>query len=141
MLRAVLATAVLATGAMFGALPEAQAQSLVPCARENGFCRVPYPTRVIYGIPGRSAEVFVREGGIPCSNGAFGDPAPGVPKRCAYVARRYDRGDRWRDDGHRGPLLRGVMTEVSRTTMTAMNGPSDATTSTDARHGSADTQQ
>jgi hypothetical protein len=89
MLRAVLATAVLATGAMFGALPEAQAQSLVPCARENGFCRVPYPTRVIYGIP--------------CSNGAFGDPAPGVPKRCAYVARRYDRGDRWRDDGHRGP--------------------------------------
>ena len=103
MLRAVLATAVLATGAMFGALPEAQAQSLVPCARENGFCRVPYPTRVIYGIPGRSAEVFVREGGIPCSNGAFGDPAPGVPKRCAYMARRYDRGDRWRDDGYRGP--------------------------------------
>jgi hypothetical protein len=103
MLRAVLATAVLATGALLGALPEAQAQSLVPCARENGFCRVPYPTRVIYGIPGRSAEVFVREGGIPCSNGAFGDPAPGVPKRCAYVARRYDRGDRWRDDGHRGP--------------------------------------
>jgi hypothetical protein len=103
MLRAVLATAVLATGALLGALPEAQAQSLVPCARENGFCRVPYPTRVIYGIPGRSAEVFVREGGIPCSNGAFGDPAPGVPKRCAYVARRYDRGDRWRDDGYRGP--------------------------------------
>ncbi|HKH27221.1 MAG TPA: hypothetical protein VKA61_02675 [Sphingomicrobium sp.] len=103
MLRAVLATAVLATGALLGALPEAQAQSLVPCARENGFCRVPYPTRVIYGIPGRSAEVFVREGGIPCSNGAFGDPAPGVPKRCAYMARRYDRGDRWRDDGYRGP--------------------------------------
>jgi hypothetical protein len=103
MLRAVLATAVLATGALLGALPEAQAQSLVPCARENGFCRVPYPTRVIYGIPGRSAEVFVREGGIPCSNGAFGDPAPGVPKRCALVARRYDRGDRWRDDGYRGP--------------------------------------
>jgi len=88
---------------MFGALPEAQAQSLVPCAREHGFCRVPYPTRVIYGIPGRSAEVFVREGGIPCSNRVFGDPAPGVPKRCAYVARRPDRGDRWRDDGYRGP--------------------------------------
>jgi hypothetical protein len=103
MFRGVLATAVLATGVMFGALPEAQAQSLVPCAREHGFCRVPYPTRVVYGIPGRSTEVFVREGGIPCSNRVFGDPAPGVPKRCAYVARRYDRGDRWRDDGYRGP--------------------------------------
>jgi hypothetical protein len=90
MLRAVLATTVLATGALFGALPEAQAQSLVPCAREHGFCRVPYPTRVIYGVAGRSAEVFVRDG-TPCSNRVFGDPAPGVPKRCAYVARRYDR--------------------------------------------------
>jgi hypothetical protein len=103
MLRSILATAVLATGALFGALPEAQAQSLVPCAREHDFCRVPYPTRVIYGVPGRSTEVFVRERGIPCSNRVFGDPAPGIPKRCAYVARRFDRGDRWRDDGYRGP--------------------------------------
>jgi hypothetical protein len=104
MLRAVLATAVLVTGTFVGAVPEAQAQSLVPCAREHGFCRVPYPTRVIYGVPGGSAEVFVRDGGVPCSNRVFGDPAPGVPKRCAYVARGYDRGDRWRDDGYyRGP--------------------------------------
>jgi hypothetical protein len=49
---------------------------------------------VIYGIPGRSVEVYVREGGVPCSNRVFGDPAPGVTKRCAYIARGYDRGPR-----------------------------------------------
>lgn len=107
MLRTVLATAVLATGAFLGALPQAQAQGLVPCARENGFCRVPYPTRVIYGVPGRGTEIFVRDGGISCSNSVFGDPVPGTPKRCAYVARRYDRGDRWRDDGYREGPPRG----------------------------------
>jgi hypothetical protein len=103
MFRTIVAMAVLTTGAVLGSASGAQAQSLVPCAREHGFCRVPYPTRVVYGIPGRSTEVFVREGGVPCSNRVFGDPAPGVPKRCAYIARRYDRGDRWRDDGYRGP--------------------------------------
>jgi hypothetical protein len=101
MLRAVLATAVLFSGTMLGISSEAQAQGLVPCAREHGFCRVPYPTRVIYGIPGRSVEIFVREGGIPCSNRAFGDPAPGVVKRCAYIAREYDRGPRRYDEGSR----------------------------------------
>jgi hypothetical protein len=94
MFRAVLATAVLFSGAMFGIPSEAQAQGLVPCARENGFCRVPYPTRVIYGIPGRGVEVFVRDGGVPCSNRVFGDPAPGVAKRCAYIARGSERGPR-----------------------------------------------
>jgi len=103
MLRAVLATAVLAGGVLFGAAPEAQAQGLVPCAREGGFCRLPYSTRVIYGVPGRSVEAFVREGGIPCSNRVFGDPAPGMPKRCSYVARGRDRGYGGYDDGFRGP--------------------------------------
>ncbi len=101
MLRAVLATAVLFSGAMIGISSEAQAQGIVPCAREHGFCRVPYPTRVIYGIPGRSVEVFVREGGVPCSNRVFGDPAPGAVKRCAYVARGYDRGPRRYGEGSR----------------------------------------
>lgn len=43
--------------------------------------------------------------GIPCSNEAFGDPAPGIPKRCAYVARGYGRGgdDGWPDRGYDGP--------------------------------------
>ena len=103
MLRAVLAATVIAGGAMLGTLSGAQAQSLVPCAREGGFCRVPYPTRVIYGVPGSGIELFVRGGGVPCSNRTFGDPAPGVPKRCSYVARRFDRGNRGWDDGYRGP--------------------------------------
>lgn len=94
MFRAVLATALLIGGAMAAVPSGAQAQGLVPCARENGFCRVPYPTRVIYGIPGRSVEVFVRDGGVPCSNRVFGDPAPGVVKRCAFIARGNDRGPR-----------------------------------------------
>jgi hypothetical protein len=104
MLRAVLATTVIVSGALFGTAPDAQAQNLVPCAREGGFCRVPYPTRVIYGVPGSGIELFVRGGGIPCSNRAFGDPAPGVAKRCAFVARRSDRGPRrYEDDGYRRP--------------------------------------
>jgi hypothetical protein len=103
MLRAVLATVVIASGVMFGAGSRAEAQGLVPCAQEGGFCRVPYPTRVLYGVPGRRVELFVREGGVACSNDVFGDPAYGVPKRCAFVARRYDRGPRGWDDGYRGP--------------------------------------
>lgn len=104
MLRAVLAATAIVGGALFGAAPEAQAQNLVPCAREGGFCRVPYPTRVIYGVPGSGIELFVRGGGVPCSNRAFGDPAPGVAKRCAFVARRSDRGPRrYEDDGYRRP--------------------------------------
>jgi len=104
MLRTVIATAIIAFGFVFGAGLQAQAQELVPCAREGGFCRVPYPTRVIYGVPGRSVERFVRQGGVACSNRVFGDPAYGRPKRCAFVARRLDprpgrghdhRRDRW----------------------------------------------
>ncbi len=102
MLRTALAAALVAGGAMIGMASDAQAQQLVPCARENGFCRVPYPARVLYGVPGREVELFVRDGGIPCSNRVFGDPAPGAPKRCAYVARRPERGDRRWDD-RRGP--------------------------------------
>ncbi len=103
MTRAMLAGMVIASGLIFGAASEAQAQGLIPCAREGGFCRVPYPTNVIYGVPGRSVEVFVRGGGIACSNSVFGDPAYGVPKRCAFVARRHNRGPRRWEDGQRGP--------------------------------------
>jgi hypothetical protein len=100
MLRAVMTTALVVSGLMLGAASQAEAQELVPCASEGGFCRVPYPTRVIYGVPGSRAERFVRDG-IPCSNSVFGDPAPGVPKRCAFFARGRERGpSRW-DDGHR----------------------------------------
>jgi hypothetical protein len=98
MFRAVLATGIVACGLIVGAA-DVQAQNLVPCASEGGFCRVPYPTRVIYGARGRSAERFARGEGVSCSNSVFGDPAPGVPKRCAFIARGYDRGrGGWNDD-------------------------------------------
>ena len=91
--------------------PGASALELVPCASEDGFCRVPYPTRVIYGIPGRTTSQYVEGRGIPCSNDAFGDPAPGRVKRCSYVARGYERpdygrpgrGPDWRDEGYGRP--------------------------------------
>jgi hypothetical protein len=92
MLRPVVAMAALAIGTVLLGTPAAVAQGRVPCAEENGFCRVPYPTRVVYGVPGRSAARDVRERGIPCSNQVFGDPAPGSPKRCAYIARGYGGG-------------------------------------------------
>src|SRR5690606_37180220 len=90
----------------------ALAQDLVFCAQEHGYCRLPYPTRVIYGIPGRGTAVDVRGRGVRCDNAIFGDPAPGIPKRCAYVARRvpsrgwedprqWGRGD-WRREGRGG---------------------------------------
>jgi len=103
MLRAVLVSAAIVASPMMWAPTAAQAQELVQCARENGFCRVPYPTRVIYGGRGRNTAMFVRGGGIPCSNDVFGDPAPGVAKRCFYVARYGRRDPRpWRDE-FRGP--------------------------------------
>jgi len=100
MLRSVSAAALLVIGSSLGA--DAQAQELVPCAREHGFCRVPYPTRVIYGVPGRSTSIFVRGRGVPCSNDVFGDPAPGITKRCAFVERGSGGGYRGYGDRGRG---------------------------------------
>jgi len=82
--------AVLVSLGLLAAMPAAFAQDLVPCARENEFCRVPYPTRVVYGVPGRQTALAVSGRGIMCSNPVFGDPARGVPKGCAYLARRFD---------------------------------------------------
>ena len=103
MLRSALAAAVLTIGTWLAAMPSAAlAQGLVPCAQERGFCRVPYPTRVIYGVPGRSTALDVKGRGVRCSNDVFGDPAPGASKRCAYVVRGYggpddeDDAPRWR---------------------------------------------
>jgi hypothetical protein len=97
MLRALI-TATLVIGTSLAAVQAAAAQDLVPCAPENGYCRVPYPTRVVYGAGGRHATRHVGGDGIACSNGAFGDPVPGVPKRCAYMVRSDGRdGDGWRD--------------------------------------------
>ena len=97
-------SACVALGALLISAPGALAQELVVCAQEQGFCSVPYPTEVIYGVPGRSASRYVSGRGIRCSNEVFGDPAPGAEKACAYVARGGGRGARRddRDDGDRG---------------------------------------
>jgi hypothetical protein len=80
-----------ATAALFALLgiATAEAAEWVPCARENGYCRVPYPTVVRYGARGAFADSRV-EGGIGCNNDSFGDPIHGVPKACFYLAQ--DRG-------------------------------------------------
>lgn len=87
MMRSIAAAAALAI-CTAGAMPAAWAQgSLVPCADENGYCRVPYPTRVFYGVPGRVTALDVGRRGVRCANDVFGDPAPGHFKHCVYVAR------------------------------------------------------
>lgn len=125
MVRSGLAVAAVILGVSFAAMPDARAQALVPCAREHEFCRVPYPTRVIYGVPGRSTELFVQGRGIPCANETFGDPAPGIIKRCAFVARDYGRGYRGRgyDEGYREPYREPRREPVYRERPVYWGGP------------------
>lgn len=59
----------------------------VNCARENGFCRIPFPTRVRYGSEGYFAFREVEGRGIPCNNEMFGDPAHGLRKACWFLSR------------------------------------------------------
>lgn len=73
----------------------------VPCARENGFCRVPYPTVVRYGARGAYSEVQT-DRGVRCNNDAFGDPINGIPKACFYLARRGGGGGQGGDWGGPG---------------------------------------
>ena len=51
------------------------------CATENGFCSFRGYATVRYGARGSYVSREARDG-IPCNNRVFGDPAPGVPKRC-----------------------------------------------------------
>jgi len=53
------------------------------CASENQFCTVPYPTSVRFGANGRYATVQINRG-VTCARRVFGDPIPGVAKRCEY---------------------------------------------------------
>jgi hypothetical protein len=91
------AAVVIGVVAMLAASAPASAQNVIPCANEGNFCRVPYPTTVIYGARGVVTSREVGGAGIPCSNRAFGDPIPGVEKRCGYIERgrgRFRDGDR-----------------------------------------------
>jgi hypothetical protein len=51
------------------------------CARENEFCQFRGEANVRYGARGSYVVRRARDG-IPCNNRVFGDPAPGIPKRC-----------------------------------------------------------
>lgn len=66
--------------------------NLIGCAQEGGVCRMPYPTNVYYGVPGKTnGRPFPQGGMIPCNSQTFGDPAPGQAKSCWYAPRISDR--------------------------------------------------
>lgn len=72
--------------------------NLVGCAQEGGVCRMPYPTNVYYGVPGRTnGRPFPQGGLVPCNSQTFGDPAPGQAKSCWYAPRITARGGEARD--------------------------------------------
>jgi hypothetical protein len=64
--------------------------SYVSCAVEGDRCNLPYRTTFAYGVNGRFR--YLRNvSSVTCNNSAFGDPAPGIPKRC-YFLRRNNSG-------------------------------------------------
>ena len=73
----------------------AQAQldtvNTIPCAQEGGVCRMPHPTNVYYGVPGKTnGRPFPQGGVIACNTQTFGDPAPGQRKSCWYAPKLDD---------------------------------------------------
>ncbi|WP_375462857.1 hypothetical protein [uncultured Methylobacterium sp.] len=74
----------------------------IPCAQDGGICRMPHPTNVYYGVPGKTnGRPFPQGGSIPCNAQTFGDPAPGQRKSCWYAPRLVDSRRRG-GDGYRG---------------------------------------
>lgn len=74
----------------------------IACAQENGFCRVPFPTKVRYGARGAYVDLDT-DRGVACNNRVFGDPAIGVRKTCWYLAGRRGWDDRGPGRGDDGP--------------------------------------
>ena len=68
-------------------LPNALPTGAVACAAENGTCTLPGGMRgtVYYGGGGIFASRAAVTGSLACTNGVFGDPAPGVIKQCHYL--------------------------------------------------------
>jgi hypothetical protein len=54
------------------------------CAAEGGRCSFRGTGIVAYGVNGRFQYRRNVRGNIACTNSVFGDPAPGLPKRCYY---------------------------------------------------------
>lgn len=69
--------------AMLAVAPQAQAQSWVPFCAEGQTCPVDHVRMVRYG-GGGSYTYSVTNFLLNCSDGTFGDPAPGVAKRCEF---------------------------------------------------------
>ena len=61
------------------------------CAAEGETCRVKGNGSVRFG-DGRHFKTLNVSGEIPCTTGAFGDPARGATKHCEVQAVRYDQG-------------------------------------------------
>jgi hypothetical protein len=55
----------------------------IACAEENQVCRFDGVREVRYGAGTRHVRRSF-SGAAPCNNAAFGDPAPGEPKRCEF---------------------------------------------------------
>jgi hypothetical protein len=75
--------AILALSAL-AAAPAVQAQSWQDCAAEGATCRVKGQARVRFGAQGQYAYSTVRDA-VACHVKTFGDPLPGVPKRCEVL--------------------------------------------------------
>lgn len=62
-----------------------------PCAAEYGTCRFSGTRDVLYGtVEQHVIKTFLNS--ADCNNGVFGDPAPGVEKRCAVALTPADAG-------------------------------------------------
>lgn len=60
----------------------------IACAEEGGVCRMPYPTNVYFGVPGKTnGRPFPQGGTVACNIQSFGDPAPNQRKACWYAPR------------------------------------------------------
>jgi hypothetical protein len=91
-------TALAAGGIGFGLAP-ARAElrldtvNTIACAHEGGVCRMPHPTNVYFGVPGKTnGRPFPQGGSVPCNVQTFGDPAPGQAKSCWYAPRITEGG-------------------------------------------------
>ena len=66
-----------------GGLP-AGPPGFIFCATQNGTCSFSQYSQIAYGANGTFRYVPSAAGSIPCVDGAFGDPTPGVLKNCFY---------------------------------------------------------
>lgn len=93
----------LALGFVMLCAAPAWADEWVRCAIEDGYCRVDGTSTVRFGSGNQWSTQRI-SGGVNCSRGTFGDPAPGVKKACDVLVQarvpqnRADRREDRRDD-------------------------------------------